>query len=87
MAIICTRPGRGKGAKTHGLRKGWKKNTPGTSDAVAAPNDIPDKVEGAIDETEPMVKFGGLVSDDEDGEVERKAIDSRSGRKSIKVEH
>jgi hypothetical protein len=33
-----------------------------------------------------MVRFGGIVSDDEDGEVERRAIDSRGGRKFSQVE-
>jgi hypothetical protein len=52
---------------------------------AAAPKDIPDDAEmgGAIDE--PMVRFGGMVSDGEDAEEERVAIESRSGRKFSKV--
>ena len=40
---------------------------------------------GASKDTEPMVQFGGMVSDDEDGEAEHRAIESRGGRKFNKV--
>ena len=85
MAIINTRPGRNKGKKgsnAHGLRTDWKKNKPSTSGVTDAAKDD-SEMGGAIDE--PMVKFGGMMSEDEDGEVEHMAIESRGGQKFSKV--
>lgn len=87
MAIINTRPGRIKGNKalnTHGIQPDWKRDKPSTNGTTAALGEAPD---GANNEEEPVVRFGGIVSDDEDGEVERSAIESRGGRKFIKVEY
>jgi hypothetical protein len=82
MAVICHRPGhsRAKGKEnTFGLYADWKKR--GKS-AIS----IPAKTR-ETEESEPMVQYGGLISDDEDQDIERRAIESREGGQKFKVEY
>jgi hypothetical protein len=67
---------------TYGIRPDWKKNG-----HIGMPVKRSDAQAGVTEDLEPMVQFGGIVSDNED-EVERKAIESREGgRKLTTVEY
>jgi hypothetical protein len=80
MTIILDRDKKNENA--YGIRADWKKQK-----KSGIPVKRNDALAGATEEPEPMVQFGGIISDNED-DVERKAIESREGgRKLTTVEH